>query len=189
MIKFKILDTFIKNTLRVFKGETYKDVVHQAKQYNSGGEDYNPPNNTDCVATTLNNNDAETIVFLYNDNTIRISSKGEKRIYSTDIENKEIKASIHLKNNGDVEIVSTNNIILKSANNIIINTQTAIIDATDITATAKNIDATADNITLNGDCNLGGDNGNPVLTMNTQITDGEGRTCTITNPATKTKAL
>jgi phage gp45-like len=166
MIKFKILDTFIRNTFRVFKGETYKDIAHQARQYHSGGEDYNPPDNIDCIASTLNNNDAETIVFLYHDNTIRVSGKGEKRIYSTDPENKQIKASIYLKNNGDIEIISTGN----------------------TTINATNATMTADNITLNGNCNLGGDNGSPVLTTNTQITDGEGKTCVISNPAIKVKA-
>jgi hypothetical protein len=166
MLKFKILDTFIKNTFRVFKGETYKDIIHTARQYNSGGEDYNPPDNTDCIATALNNNDAETIVFLYHDDTTRISNKGEKRIYSTDENNKEVKTSAHLKNNGDVEITSINN----------------------ITINAINATVTADNITINGNCNLGGNNGNPVLTTGTQIIDGQGKTCTVTNPATKVKA-
>jgi hypothetical protein len=166
MIKFKILDTLIKNTFRVFKGETYKGIVHQARQYNSGGEDYNPPDNTDCLATTLNNNDAETVVFLYHDNIARISNKGEKRIYSTDENNKQIKATIHLKNNGDIKITSTGNITINSTGATI----------------------TADSINLVGNCNLGGSSGNPVLTTNTQIIDGEGRNCTITSPATKVKA-
>jgi phage gp45-like len=173
MFKFKILDTFIKNTFRVFKGETYKNIIHRAKQYNMGGEDYNPPDNINCIATTLNHNDAETIVFLYHDNTVKISNKGEKRIYSTDETNKEIKATIHLKNNGDIEINATNNIT--------INSNTATINATEAIITA-------DNITLNGNCNLGGNSGNPVLTTNTQIIDGQGKTCTITNQATKVKA-
>jgi phage-related protein len=181
VIKFKILDTLIKNTFRVFKGETYGDIIHQAKQYNSGGEDYNPPNSTDCIATTLNNNDAETIVFLYHDNTARISNKGEKRIYSTDTENKEMKASVHLKNNGDIEIVSTNNITINATNNITINADTTTVNSTNATITS-------DNITLNGNCNLGSNDGSPVLTTNTQIIDGQGKTCAITNPATKVKA-
>jgi hypothetical protein len=174
MIKFKILDTLIKNTFRVFKGETYRDIIHQAKQYNGGGEDYNPSDNTECIATTLNNNDAETVVFLYNDNTVRISDKGEKRIYSTDEENKQIKASVYLKNNGDIEIVSTNNIVINATGNTTINSTNSTI--------------TSDSITLNGNCNLGSNDGSPVLTTNTQIIDGQGKTCVITNPATKVKA-
>ena len=52
-------------------------------------------------------------------------------------------------------------------------------------------------ITINGDninivggsVNLGGSGGAFVLTENSTITDGEGRTCTITSNTTKTKAI
>lgn len=180
MLKFKILETFIKNTFRIIKGETYKDIIHHAKQYNSGGDDYNPTTNTECIASTINNNDCETIVILYNDKTTRISQPREKRIYSTDKNGNKIKATIHLKNNGDIEIVSNGNIT---------------IDAKTINATAKNIEATAEKININseyninGNCNLGGSGGTPVLTMNTTILDSLGKPCTITNPATKVNAL
>ncbi len=73
MLKFKVLETFIKNNFRIIKGEIYKDIIHHAKQYNSGGDDYNPPNDIECIASTLNNNDCETVIILYNDKTARIS--------------------------------------------------------------------------------------------------------------------
>lgn len=167
MLKFKILDTLIKNTFRVFKGETYKGINHYAKQYHSGGDDYNPPDNTNTLAATINNNDCETVVFLYSDNTARISSKGEKRLYSTNTEGKEIKASIHLKNDGNIEITSNS----------------------EITINAKTINAKADTINLDGDCNLGGNGGSAVLLETTIIQDSLGKPCTITNPSTKTKAI
>lgn len=181
MIKLRILETFIKNTFRIIKGESYKDIIHHAKQYSCGGDDYNPTTNTECIASAINNNDCETIVILYNDKTTRISQPGEKRIYSTDKNGNEIKATIHLKNNGDIEITANNNIIINTEN---------------ISATAKNIEATAENININsaeyninGNCNLGGSGGAPVLTINTTILDSLGKPCTITNPATKVKAI
>ena len=180
MIKLTILETFIKNTFRIIKGETYKDIIHHAKQYSSGGDDYSPPKNTECIASTLNNNDCETVVILYNDKTARISQPGEKRIYSTDENGKEIKATIHLKNNGNIEITANNNITINAEN---------------INATAKNIEATAENININsecninGNCNLVGSGGMPVLTTNTVILDSLGNPCTITNPAIKVKAV
>ena len=180
MLKFKVLETFIKNTFRIIKGESYKDIIHHAKQYSSGGDDYNPPKNTECIVSTLNNNDCETVVILYNDRTARISQPGEKRIYSTDENGKEIKTTIHLKNNGDIEIIANNNIT---------------INAEHIKATAKNIETAAETININaeynidGNCNLGGSGGMPVLTTNTVILDSLGNPCTITNPAIKVKAV
>ena len=173
MLKFKILEIFIKTAFRVIKGETYKNIIHNAKQYSCGGDDYNPPINTECITSTINNNDCETIIVLYNDGTSRISEPGEKRIYSTDINGKQIKATIYLKNNGNIEI-TTNSSITINANNV------------NISANNINLDAKEHN--LNGDCNLGGSGGNAVLTTNTIILDSLGKQCTITNPATKVKA-
>jgi len=180
MIKLTALETFIKNTFRVIKGETYKGIIHHTKQYSCGGDDYNPPKNTECITSTINNNDCETVIILYNDKTARISQIGEKRIYSTDTNGKKIKAVIHLKNNGNIEITANSNITINAKN---------------INATAKNIEATAENININaeyninGNCNLGGSDGMPVLTTNTVILDSLGKPCTITNPAIKVKAV
>ena len=166
MLKFKILEIFIKTAFRVIKGETYKNIIHNAKQYSCGGDDYNPPINTECITSTINNNDCETIIVLYNDGTSRISEPGEKRIYSTDINGKQIKATIHLKNNGNIEITANNNITI-NANNVVVDTE---------------------EYNINGNCNLGGSGGSAVLTTNTIILDSLGNPCTITNPATKVKA-
>ena len=167
MLKFKILEIFIKTAFRVIKGETYKNIIHNAKQYSCGGDDYNPPINTECITSTINNNDCETIIVLYNDGTSRISEPGEKRIYSTDINGKQIKATIHLKNNGNIEITANSSITI-NANNVVVNTE---------------------EYNINGNCNLGGSGGSAVLTTNTIILDSLGKQCTITNPATKVKAL
>lgn len=167
MLKFKILEIFIKTAFRVIKGETYKNIIHNAKQYSCGGDDYNPPINTECITSTINNNDCETIIILYNDGTSRISEPGEKRIYSTDINGKQIKATIHLKNNGNIEIIANSSITI-NANNVVVNTE---------------------EYNINGNCNLGGSGGSAVLTTNTIILDSLGKQCTITNPATKVKAL
>jgi len=173
MFKLTILETFIKNTFRVIKGETYKDSIHHAKQYNSGGDDYNPPKNTETIASTINNNETETIILLYNDGTSRIASSGEKRIYSTNEAGSEIKASIHLKNNGNIEINSTS---------------TITVNATNINVTAENITLNG-NCNINGNCNLGSDSGKAVLLETTVIKDSLGVPCTITGPATKVKAI
>lgn len=182
MHKLKIIETFIKNTFRIIKGETYKDKIQHSKQYNSGGDDYNPPESTESIITTINNNETETIVFIYNDSTIKIANKGEKRIYSTDPTGKEINASIHLKNDG--------NIIIKSSGNIKLETEADVeITANNIKANASNIKATADKIEINGECELGGSGGKPVLTMDTIIQDSLGKPCSIIKPATKVKAF
>jgi phage gp45-like len=173
MFKLTILETFIKNTFRVIKGETYKDSIHHAKQYSSGGDDYNPSVNTETIASTINNNETETVILLYNDGTSRISNFGEKRIYSTDEFGSEVKASIHLKNNGSIEINSTN---------------TITVNANTINATSNNITLNG-NCNINGNCNLGSASGKAVLLETSVITDSLGKACTITGPATKVKAI
>lgn len=173
MFKLTILETFIKNTFRVIKGEIYKDSIHHVKQYSSGGDDYNPPKNTETIASTINNNETETVILLYNDGTSRISNSGEKRIYSTNELGSEIKASIHLKNNGNIEINSTG---------------TITVNATNINTTSNNITLNG-NCNINGNCNFGSESGKAVLLETSVITDSLGKLCTITAPATKVKAI
>lgn len=124
MLKFKIFNILIKDRFRIFKGETFKNIFHYAKQYNSGGDDYNPPNNISCLTTNINNNEADTIVCLYNDNITKISQQGEKKLYSTDENGSKIEASIHFKNNGSIDLISNDKITIKGI--IIINDQTII---------------------------------------------------------------
>lgn len=175
MFKFTILETLLKNTFRVFKGESLKGMAHYAKQYHGGGEDYHPPKQTKCLASTIHNNKTETIVYLYQDGTARIAQPGEKRIYATNPENTELTASIHLKNTGEITIEA----------NTTININSGIINATG--TTTINGDCTINgNCTVSGECSLGG-GGSPVLLESTTILDSGGKPCRIINPARKVK--
>lgn len=59
-----------------------------------------------------------------------------------------------------------------------------------ISMTGGNITISGGNVTIDSaNVNLGGSGGAFVLTENSEIKDGEGRTCTITSNTTKTKAL
>lgn len=59
-----------------------------------------------------------------------------------------------------------------------------------ISMTSGNITITGGNVTIDSaNVNIGGSGGAFVLTENSEIKDGEGRTCTITSNTTKTKAL
>lgn len=175
MFKFTILETLLKNTFRIFKGENLKGMAHYAKQYHGGGDDYHPPTNTKCLATTIHNNRAETVVYLYQDGTARIAQPGEKRIYATNPENTELTASIHLKNTGEITIEAKTTININSGT----------INATG--TTTINGDCTINgNCTVSGECSLGG-GGSPVLLESTTILDSGGKPCSIVNPATKVK--
>jgi hypothetical protein len=115
MLKAKIISTTLKEILRIFKIETYANIAHLAKQYSSGGDDYCPSDNTECLTANVNNNEAETVIYCYNDKTTKICQAGEKRIFATDTEGNNIKAEIHLKNNGDISI-TTNGILTINGN-------------------------------------------------------------------------
>lgn len=107
----KILDKTISGFIRKFKTTLYGSDALYLEQFHSGGDDYNPPNNVKALSSFLGNNPRDGVIFLFRDDTERKSSPGEKRIYATDAAGNVIKAEIHLKNNGDIVIISSGKIL------------------------------------------------------------------------------
>ena len=100
-----LVDKSIVGFVRKFKILLYGKFPNNMEQYHSGGDDYNPPANIKALSGQIGNNPRDGVVYLYQDQTDRKSAPGEKRIYSTDAEGKNITAEIHLKNNGDIVII------------------------------------------------------------------------------------
>lgn len=107
----KILDKTISGFIRKFKTTLYGSDALYLEQFHSGGDDYNPPNNVKALSSFLGNNPRDGVIFLFRDDTERKSSPGEKRIYATDAAGSVIKAEIHIKNNGDIVIISSGKIL------------------------------------------------------------------------------
>lgn len=107
----KIIDITITAFIRKFKVKLYGANNAYMEQFHSGGDDYNPPLNVKSLSASIGNNPRDGVVFLFQDMTERKSGSGEKRIYATDIDGKNVTAEIHIKNNGDIVIYSSGNII------------------------------------------------------------------------------
>lgn len=107
----KIIDKSITNFIRKFKVKLYGVNDTYAEQFHNGGDDYNPPINVKALSACIGNNPRDGVVFLYQDLTERKAELGEKRIYSTDVDGEKVTAEIHIKNNGDIVIFSSGNII------------------------------------------------------------------------------
>lgn len=110
--KLKILVSTIKDFNRYFKVNFRANETKNALQYNSGGDDYNPPGNVEALGGFIFDNPAHGAVFAYKDNTARIAKPGEKRIYATDETGENVVSSIYLTNTGDVYIKATGKIYL-----------------------------------------------------------------------------
>lgn len=108
--KIQILDRLVNNFNRFFKVNFRANETKNALQYNSGGDDYNPPLNAEGLGGFIFDNPAHGAVFAYKDNTERIAKPGEKRIYATDETGENIVSSIYLTNTGDVYINATGKI-------------------------------------------------------------------------------
>lgn len=109
--KTKIITSFLKNFTRYFKVNFTQNQTSSALQYHSGGDDYNPPENTEALGGHIGDNPAHSIVFAYKDNVEKKSAPGEKRIYATDETGENIMAEIHLKNNGDIVLIPKGKIL------------------------------------------------------------------------------
>lgn len=110
--KIEILERLISNFNRFFKVNFRANTTRNALQYNSGGEDYNPPLNIEALGGYIYDNPAHGAVFAFKDNIERVSKPGEKRIYATDEKGENIVSFIHLTNTGDVIINATGKIIM-----------------------------------------------------------------------------
>jgi hypothetical protein len=187
-----VIQTLYAQGARIIKGEKFSRENHNAIQFHSGNEDFNPANGTEMLCAAINNNNASTAVLVYKDKIQRISNQGEKRIYSTDEDGAEVVAEIHLKNDGKLYIEATDELdlvvggncnITISGNAVLGITGNATVEvggdasldvtgACDITAgTEANIDAPAINL---------GTGGAYIARLGDQVTVG-GITGTITS--------
>lgn len=110
--KVSILDRLKSGLNRFFKVNFSVNETKNALQYNSGGDDYNPPLNIEGLGGFISDNPAHGAIFAYKDNIEKISQPGEKRIYATDETGENVVSFIHMKNNGDIIINASGNIIL-----------------------------------------------------------------------------
>lgn len=108
--KIEILERLISLSQRFFKVNFRANETKNATQYNSGGDDYNPPEKVEALGGFIYDNPAHGAVFAYKDNIEKIAQPGEKRIYATDSTGENVVSSIYLKNNGDVIINATGKI-------------------------------------------------------------------------------
>ena len=81
---------------------TDPDDVQTVELMNQSGEDNNPPDGS--RVTIIDIGKAFKLAIASDDDIVPISDPGEKRTYSTDSDNSVVKASVHLKNDGTVEI-------------------------------------------------------------------------------------
>lgn len=109
--KVVILEQLLNGFNRFFKSSFGPNETKNALQYHSGGEDFNPPINTEAIGGYIAENPANAIIIAYKDKTERKAAPGEKRIYATDETGENVVSEIHLKNNGDVVIYATGKII------------------------------------------------------------------------------
>ena len=168
--KLKILETFKNSDLynRFFKVQIFSKQNTNVVQFNSGGDDYNPPANCEGLGGIIGNNPNNGYILAWRDEIERTAEPGEKRLYAVNGDNK-VACEIHLKNDGSVVISGGADITIKSSAKV------------NITATAANI--TADEV------NLGGSGGGLVLTENSTILDSSGGSCIITPNTSITKAV
>lgn len=159
-LKTKALEHFINEKIRYFKVKVLAGQLHNFIQFTSGGDDYCPLNNSEALGGMINNNPAHGFIVGWRDFTDKKAAPGEKRIFAVNAKNQPV-AELHLKNDGKI-VANGSGLIFEVSG-----------DATIKAATV----------------NLGAEGGAFVLTENSTILDGEGRTCIITSNTTKTKAV
>lgn len=104
MKRSKIINSIIKNGKRFINLEVFRGDNHNYKQYGPGGYDYNPSIDNEAIVDYVNGNPADGAVIAYRDIITKISASGEVRIYSTSADGTSIESTIHLKNDGTIEI-------------------------------------------------------------------------------------
>ena len=104
MFRSNILSTIIENSKRFITLEVFKGDNHKAKQYNPGGVDYNPTENTEALIIPINSNNADNAVIGYRDEIAPIADSGEKKSYSTNSDGSAIKAYVFYRNSGNLEV-------------------------------------------------------------------------------------
>jgi len=188
--KIKILEIFKNFNLRFFKTSLLSRQIAKIVQFHSGGDDYCPLLECEGLGGSIGNNPSNGFVFAWRDCIERKSQPGEKRIYAIrkDEETGEIDvvSEIYLKNDGTVEISGGKDLTVAINGNA----NFTVTGNTNLTTSGDTIINSTGSATFTGSVvNLGGDDGALVLTENSEIKDGEGRTCTITSNTSITKAV
>lgn len=180
-LKIKLLEIFNKSRLRYFNTTSMSGRASKLVQFLSGGDDFCPSLRHEGLADCIGSNPADGVVFAWRDDVVKTAQEGEKRIYAVkidpetkepiydDVGNMTVAAEIHLKNDGSIAITGGADLNIKSEGDVNIKSTNATIEAETV--------------------NLGGAGGALVLTENSTIIDGNGKTCTITSNTTKTKAV
>jgi len=123
LLKTKVLETFINNSIRFFKTNIFAKQTVNTVQYSSGGDDYSPLPGAEGITADIGNNPANSIVFAWKDDVTKKSAPGEKRIYSVFKQSDEtvVKAEIHLKNTGEILISGAENLNITVLGNVNLN--------------------------------------------------------------------
>lgn len=136
----------IKNTFQGKMGELlatverFKNDTATAKIYNPAGIDARPIDNDVCLSEHSEDTEGGRDVLGFV--TTQVSAKGEVRIFSRDSDG-NIKATMHVKNDGDILIDAGKDLVIDVAGDVTFNS-------------IGDIDLTAPNLNLTGNLNITG---------------------------------
>lgn len=149
LLKAQILERFFSGANRFFKVNLFQRQTIQPVQFHSGGDDYNPPVESEGLCGTIGENPANSVVLAWRDNIQRKSRPGEKRIYSVNIEDGTVSNEIYLRNDGIIEITGGNlNIFVNGDANIKATNVNVDAAVTNLGVGGKNIARLGDEITV-----------------------------------------
>jgi len=136
-LKIKLTEIFKNLQLRYFNSTSHAGRATKLVQFHSGGDDYCPPIEGEGLSENIGGNPADGVVFAWRDDVGRKAQRGEKRIYSIQIDSETQKAvldesgsmiaaaEIHLKNDGSIIIAGGSDVnitVLGNANLSVANT-------------------------------------------------------------------
>ena len=157
LLKAKILERFISGANRFFQVNLFSRQTVRPVQFNSGGDDYNPPIDCEGLSGTIGDNPANVVVFAWRDNILRKSNPGEKRIYSINMSDGTVAGEVYLKNDGTIEINNSGQL------NIVTNGNVSII-------TQGNVDVSAANVNVSASVTNLGVGGQPIARLGDEVT-------------------
>lgn len=158
-LKIKIGEIFKKLQTRYFNTTSMSGRASRLVQFHSGGDDYCPMKDCEGLGENIGGNPADGIIVAWRDDVYRKSEPGEKRIYSVLLDeetgiskrNQEtgemiVASEIYLKNNGTIEINSSNELKIVVKGNVSLETQGDV----NVKAQKVNIDAKTTNLGVKG---------------------------------------
>lgn len=116
MMRVEIKERLDNNTFKVVRSGVSSRITL------SGLGDYNPEPGTEAFVIPVGNDPDDFVMIAVNDGKIPESDAGERLIYS--VSGGDVKAVIHLKNTGEVEIKSNEggaSIVLNTSGEIVLN--------------------------------------------------------------------